>query len=84
MLRAFAMALLATTISVELAQRLLPSVGMARANGHRLKPPLAQCQTAQQAKEACACGPAKIACPAGMYCHAFANTCAQLCSNILK
>lgn len=76
MLRAFAMALLATTMSVELAQAAATfSVGLARANGHRLKPPLAQCQTEQQAKEACACGPAKIACPAGMYCHAFANAC---------
>jgi len=36
---------------------------------------LAYCQTEQQVKTACACGPAKIACPPGMYCHAFGNAC---------
>jgi len=36
---------------------------------------LAYCQTEQQVKAPCACGPAKIACPPGMYCHAFGNAC---------
>jgi hypothetical protein len=36
---------------------------------------LAYCQTEQQVKTACACGPAKIACPPGMFCHAFGNAC---------
>src|SRR5690242_18982694 len=36
---------------------------------------LAYCQTEQQVKAPCACGPAKIACPPGMYCHAFVNAC---------
>jgi hypothetical protein len=73
---------------------------MVRANGHRLKPPLAQCQTAQQAKEACACGPGKNRLPSGnvlsrlrKYVRAIAgktspdsmqNSSIQLCSNILK
>jgi hypothetical protein len=67
MLRTFAIALLATTMSV----------GFAHAKGHKAAPKasLAPCQTEQQVKATCTCGPAKIACPAGMYCHAFINSC---------
>ena len=67
MLRVFAIALLATAMSV----------GLADAKGHKAPPKasLAPCATEQQVKTTCACGPAKIACPAGMYCHAFANSC---------
>ena len=67
MLRTFAIALLATAMSA----------GLADAKGHKAPPKasLAQCQTEQQAKATCACGPAKITCPAGMYCHAFTNNC---------
>jgi hypothetical protein len=70
MLRTFAIALLATAMSV----------GLADAKGHKKAPPkasLAPCQTELQVKATCACGPAKIACPAGMYCHAFANSCTK-------
>jgi hypothetical protein len=67
MLRTFAIALLATAMSV----------GLAEAKGHKPKASLAPCQTELQVKGACACGPAKITCPAGMYCHAFASACTQ-------
>jgi hypothetical protein len=67
MLRTFAVALLATSMSV----------GLAEAKGHKPKATLAPCQSEQQVKGTCACGPAKIACPAGMYCHAFMNSCTK-------
>jgi hypothetical protein len=70
MLRTFAVALLATAMSVALAD----------AKGRKAPPPkasLAPCATEQQVKTICACGPAKIACPAGAYCHAFINACTQ-------
>jgi hypothetical protein len=69
MLRTFAMALLATTLSV----------GLADAKGRKAPPKaaLAPCATEQQVKATCACGPAKIACPAGAYCHAFMNACTR-------
>jgi hypothetical protein len=69
MLRIFAIALLATATSV----------GLADAKGRKAPPKasLAPCATEQQVKTACACGPAKIACPAGMYCHAFINSCTR-------
>ena len=66
MLRIFAVALLATTMSV----------GLAEAKG-KPKASLAPCQSELQVKGTCACGPAKIACPAGMYCHAFWNSCTR-------
>jgi hypothetical protein len=65
MLRIFAVAVLATAMSV----------GLAEAKG---KPKaLSPCQTELQTKATCACGPAKIACPAGAYCHAFMNACTR-------
>jgi hypothetical protein len=68
MLRIFAVTLLATTMSV----------GLAEAKGHKAQPKaLSPCQTELQVKATCACGPAKIACAAGMYCHAFANACTR-------
>jgi hypothetical protein len=68
MLKVFAVALLATAMSV----------GLAEAKGHMAKPKaLSPCQTEQQVKDTCACGPAKIACQKGMYCHAFGNACTR-------
>ena len=67
MLRIFAVTVLATVMSV----------GLAEAKGHKPKASLASCQSELQVKGTCACGPAKVACPAGMYCHAFANACTQ-------
>ena len=68
MLRTFAIALLATTMSV----------GLADAKWHMAKPKaLPVCPTELQVKATCACGPAKIACPAGAYCHAFMNACTR-------
>jgi len=68
MLRIFAIALLTTAMSV----------GLAEAKGHIAKPKaLSPCQTEQQAKATCACGPAKMACPAGAYCHAFVSACTR-------
>jgi hypothetical protein len=68
MLKTFAVALLATAMSV----------GVAGAKGHMAKPKaLSPCHTEQQAKDNCACGPAKVACQKGMYCHAFANACTR-------
>jgi hypothetical protein len=68
MLRIFAVTLLATSMSVSWAE----------AKGHKAPPKaLSPCQTELQVKATCACGPAKVACPAGMYCHAFANACTR-------
>jgi len=71
MLKTFAIALLATAISV----------GFAEAKGHKQKTPpkasLAYCQTDLEAKATCACGPAKMLCPKGMWCHAFTSTCTR-------
>jgi hypothetical protein len=68
MLKTFVVALVAMTMSV----------GLAQAKGHKApKASLAPCQTEQQAKAACACGPAKMACGPGMWCHAFANACTR-------
>lgn len=68
MLKTFAVALLATAMSV----------GVAGAKGHMAKPKaLSPCQTEQQVKATCACGPAKITCQTGMYCHAFGNACTR-------
>ena len=68
MLRTFAIALLAAM-----------SVGLADAKGHKAPPKasLAPCATELQVKATCACGPAKITCPAGAYCHAFMNACTR-------
>jgi hypothetical protein len=68
MLRTFAVGLLATAMSI----------GIAEAKGHMAKQAtLSPCQTEQQTKATCACGPAKVMCPQGMYCHAFMNMCRQ-------
>jgi hypothetical protein len=68
MLRIFSIAVLATAMSV----------GLAEAKGHMAKPkPLSPCENNQQTKATCACGPAKIACPQGAYCHSFINACTR-------
>jgi hypothetical protein len=68
MLRIFAVGLLATVMSVSIAE----------AKGHMAKQAsLSSCQTELQTKATCACGPAKVLCPKGMYCHAFMNMCRQ-------
>jgi len=68
MMKTFTIALLATAMSV----------GFAEAKGHMAKPKaLSPCQTEQQAKATCACGPAKTPCQSGMWCHAFANACTR-------
>jgi len=64
MLKTYAVALLAITMSV----------GLAEAKEHKLKT-LPYCQNEQQTKETCACGPAKTVCPKGMWGHAFASIC---------
>jgi hypothetical protein len=68
MLRTFGIALLVTAMSV----------GLADAKGHKATPKaLAPCATEQKVTATCACGPAKIPCPAGAYCHAFMNACTR-------
>jgi hypothetical protein len=71
MMKTVTIALLATAMSV----------GLADAKGHKHKAPakasLAYCQTDQPAKANCACGPAKMPCPQGMWCHAFASACTR-------
>jgi hypothetical protein len=72
MLRTFAIALLATTMSVGFAH----AFGMLR-HGHKLlgAHPLTWCENNRQAAATCACGPAKTVCPKGMWCHSFTSTC---------
>jgi hypothetical protein len=67
MLRTFAVMLLAIVMSV----------GLAQARGHRFapRPPLSQCETERATTATCVCGPAKVLCPKGMFCHAFINVC---------
>jgi len=66
MLRTIAVALLATGLSV----------GLAQAKGvHKASP--APCQAEQQASAKCACGPAKKICDKGQWCHAFSSTCSK-------
>jgi hypothetical protein len=36
---------------------------------------LRQCETDQKASATCACGPARMTCPKGMWCHAFISFC---------
>jgi hypothetical protein len=36
---------------------------------------LAYCETDQKSNGNCACGPAKMPCGKGMWCHAFSSTC---------
>jgi hypothetical protein len=68
MLRIFATALLATAMSV----------GLADAKGHKAPPKAPPyCQNEQQTKDTCACGPAKMVCPKGMWCHSFASACTR-------
>jgi hypothetical protein len=49
------------------------SVGLAQAKGHMK--PLSPCETERAAAATCACGPGKVTCQKGMYCHAFAGIC---------
>lgn len=52
------------------------SVGLAHARGHmHMQKPLVQCETDRPAAATCACGPAKVSCAKGMWCHAFASAC---------
>jgi hypothetical protein len=52
------------------------SVGMAQARGHmHMHKPLSPCETERAAAATCACGPGKITCQKGMFCHAFASVC---------
>jgi hypothetical protein len=68
MLKTFTVAMLAIGMSV----------GLAEAKGHMAKPKaMPSCQTEQQAKATCACGPAKTACQKGQWCHAFVSACTQ-------
>ncbi len=67
MLKTFAIALFAVSLSV----------GLAQAKGAMHKKTLAACQTEQQAKDTCACGPAKMTCQKGMWCHAFTSACTR-------
>lgn len=68
MLRIFAVAVLAITMSA----------GLAEAEGHMAKPKtLSACQPEQQAKDNCACGPAKMTCKQGMWYHAFTSACTK-------
>lgn len=66
MLKTFAVALLATAMSV----------GLAEAKGAKPKAP-APCQTEQRAAATCVCGPAKNVCQKGQWCHAFVSACTQ-------
>jgi hypothetical protein len=50
------------------------SVGLAQAKGHMHKP-LSPCETERPAAATCACGPGKMTCQKGMWCHAFAGIC---------
>jgi hypothetical protein len=52
------------------------SVGLAEAKGAKGKA-LPVCQTEQQTKAPCACGPAKTVCKPGQWCHGFTNACTQ-------
>jgi hypothetical protein len=67
MLRIFAIALLAIVMSVGLAQ--------ARGHMHAQKTALLQCESERPAAATCLCGPGKMMCPKGVWCHAFISTC---------
>ncbi len=64
MLKIFAVALLATVMTV----------GLAEAKGHKAPAP---CQSEKQAAATCVCGPAKNVCKKGQWCHAFMSACTQ-------
>ena len=55
------------------------SAGLADAKGrqHKAAPKvsLAYCENNRQTTANCACGPAKMACRKGAYCHSFMNAC---------
>ena len=52
------------------------SVGMAQARGHmHMQKPLSPCETERPAAASCACGPGKMTCQKGMWCHAFMSVC---------
>ncbi len=68
MLKTFALTLLATALSL----------GVAEARGTRAAAPpkaLPYCEMEQQTKATCLCGPGKMLCPQGMFCHTFASRC---------
>ena len=68
MLKTFAVALLATAMSV----------GVADAKGRPMakqKAPAMSCNAEQPATDTCACGPAKTVCQKGMFCHSWASAC---------
>jgi len=65
MLKTIAVVLLATGMSV----------GMAQAKGHMHRHMVPTCQTETQSTATCACGPAKKLCHKGQWCHAFGNVC---------
>jgi hypothetical protein len=80
MLKTFAVAVLATTISAGVAQAAASfSLGIAR-QGHKHTVP--GCSVGQQAAATCACGPAAngkpLLCQKGQWCHyPFMNICTQ-------
>jgi hypothetical protein len=54
------------------------SAGLAEAKGHMAKPKaLPYCDMEQQTKATCSCGPGKVMCPKGMWCHTFTSTCTK-------
>jgi hypothetical protein len=65
MLKTFAVTLLATAISVSVAN----------AKGRPIPKQLPYCETDQKSAKDCACGPAKTPCLKGMWCHAFTSYC---------
>jgi hypothetical protein len=68
MLKTFAVALLATTMFV----------GLAEAKGAKATPkPPPPCDMEQQTNATCLCGPGKMLCPKGMFCHTFLSTCTR-------
>ena len=66
MLRTIAVVLLATAMSV----------GLAQAKGHMHKP-MPTCAEGKQAAAACTCGSAKKVCMKGQWCHGFFSACGQ-------
>jgi hypothetical protein len=68
MLKTCAVALLVT----------VTSVGLAEAKGTKAPPKAPPpCEMEQQTKATCLCGPGKMMCPKGMFCHTFTSTCTQ-------
>jgi hypothetical protein len=70
MLKTFAVALLATAMSIGLVE----AKGVKPKAAPKAPPP---CEMEQQTKATCLCGPGKMMCPKGMFCHTFTSTCTQ-------